>query len=54
MIRPPRVSKVRRLGLIFPLVTLEGTHPLLAAARYHTVGALDLGSQPAEGPFLEL
>jgi hypothetical protein len=54
MTRPPRVSKVWRLWLIFPLVTLEGAHQLLAAARYHTFGALDLGSQPVEEPFLEL
>jgi hypothetical protein len=54
MTRPPRVSKVRRLWLLFPLVALEGAHQLLVAARDPTPGALGLGRQPAEEPFLAL
>ena len=37
-----------------PLVALEGAHQLLVAARDYTPGALGIGSQPAEDPFLEL
>jgi hypothetical protein len=37
-----------------PLVALEGAHQLLVATRDYTPGALGIGSQPAEDPFLEL
>jgi hypothetical protein len=49
----PRVQGAEAMAAI-PLAALEGAHQRLAAARYHTLGALGIGSQPAEDPFLEL
>jgi len=49
----PRVQGAAAIAAM-PLAALAGAHQRLAAARYHTLGALGIGSQPAEDPFLEL